>query len=427
MYRLLKLKLAKSAVYGVLTVWLIFRILKYLQKSETLAFHLIEHHELPYCNPIIPDAKQSTFQIDNEYYPKYVPVFLNNSYNFSCLNRNNKTKLILFWNKLFDKQDFNFGIGKQDVFRRQNCPVTNCETTDNKARLNESSMILFDIWKIDVEMLPKWRHESQRWIFHLYESQQRNIRHFAKLNGLFNMSATHRFNSNFTPFYANLLHVVWEKTAKYSYNFKPTKAYLRDKSHFAFQIASNCQTPGKREFYISEMQKYARVDIYGKCGEPCPNNGDTWGQYDCKMVLAKKYKFYLSFENSICQDYITEKFFNTLKYNIVPVVYGHGPYERHVPKSAYINAFDFESPKHLVDHMLKVASNSTLYNSYFKWKQYIRYVHYPSTASICEMCIMLNLEQYYGIKRSVIGDLNSFWNESSECKKLDTLTFKLVS
>ena len=34
------------------------------------------------------------------------------------------------------------------------------------------------------------------------------------------------------------------------------------------------------------------------------------------------YKFYFAFENSLCDDYITEKFFNMLKHNIVPVVLG---------------------------------------------------------------------------------------------------------
>ena len=34
------------------------------------------------------------------------------------------------------------------------------------------------------------------------------------------------------------------------------------------------------------------------------------------------FRFYLSFENALCEDYITEKFFTLLKSNIVPVVMG---------------------------------------------------------------------------------------------------------
>ena len=46
------------------------------------------------------------------------------------------------------------------------------------------------------------------------------------------------------------------------------------------------------------------------------------------MAIAEL--FYLAFENSLCDDYITEKFFSTLKLNIIPVVLGSGKYEEHV-------------------------------------------------------------------------------------------------
>ena len=38
----------------------------------------------------------------------------------------------------------------------------------------------------------------------------------------------------------------------------------------------------------------------------------------CYQMLNNTYKFYLALENSVCQDYVTEKFFNILKYNVIP-------------------------------------------------------------------------------------------------------------
>jgi hypothetical protein len=40
------------------------------------------------------------------------------------------------------------------------------------------------------------------------------------------------------------------------------------------------------------------------------------------LQLVGKYKFALAFENAVCRDYITEKFWRPLKVGTVPIVYG---------------------------------------------------------------------------------------------------------
>ena len=48
-----------------------------------------------------------------------------------------------------------------------------------------------------------------------------------------------------------------------------------------------------------------QVDTYGKCGKlSCPRSQEN----KCLGLLERHYKFYLAFENSNCDDYITEKF-----------------------------------------------------------------------------------------------------------------------
>ena len=70
--------------------------------------------------------------------------------------------------------------------------------------------------------------------------------------------------------------------------------------------------------YVEELMKYIPVDIYGKCGDyPCANKSGT---FPCDYKVATNYKFYLAFENSICVDYVTEKFFNNLLLPVVPIV-----------------------------------------------------------------------------------------------------------
>lgn len=54
-----------------------------------------------------------------------------------------------------------------------------------------------------------------------------------------------------------------------------------------------------------ELQKYIPVDIYGACGTlKCAISE----KQKCDQMLNTDYKFYLAFENSLCYDYITEKF-----------------------------------------------------------------------------------------------------------------------
>ena len=57
-----------------------------------------------------------------------------------------------------------------------------------------------------------------------------------------------------------------------------------------------------------------QVSTYGGCGSPCDD--------ECFRRAKIEHKFYLSFENSICEDYVSEKFFNALHDGLVPVYMG---------------------------------------------------------------------------------------------------------
>ena len=66
----------------------------------------------------------------------------------------------------------------------------------------------------------------------------------------------------------------------------------------------------------------------GQICDPGQSNEDCWER-------LKEYKFYLSFENSACKDYVTEKFYrNALAHAMVPVVLGLQPMDVSVNKPA---------------------------------------------------------------------------------------------
>jgi len=69
--------------------------------------------------------------------------------------------------------------------------------------------------------------------------------------------------------------------------------------------------------------------------------------------------FYLAFENNICQNYVTEKFWNSIRSLTVPIVLSRSVFKgMDVPSNAFIALDDFESVNELVEY-LRVLQNNT--------------------------------------------------------------------
>ena len=154
------------------------------------------------------------------------------------------------------------------------------------------------------------------------------------------------------------------------------------------------------------------LDIFGACGShACPKSGD------CRTFIAASYKFFFAIENSICSGYITEKFFDTLKLDIVPVVLGRVGYESWIPRSGFINAADYASAEDLGEYLLQLGEDEVAYNKYFAWKRYLRVEPRPAQqAYLCEMCIRLNLEERSGVvERKVLRKMKERYGMSENC------------
>jgi hypothetical protein len=73
-----------------------------------------------------------------------------------------------------------------------------------------------------------------------------------------------------------------------------TKYRFDEKKKSIAWFVSNCDSESKRELYVKELQKYIDVDVFGKCGHlKCSKDKK------CYEMIAKNYKFYLAFENSV--------------------------------------------------------------------------------------------------------------------------------
>ncbi len=162
----------------------------------------------------------------------------------------------------------------------------------------------------------------------------------------------------------------------------------KKKGFKAAWFVSNCRARGRR-MVADALTNYMQVDINGICGRhTCPKSNRA----KCFQAMAEEYKFYLSFENTICDDYVTEKFFNILHYNVIPVTLGGADYSQIAPPHSYVNVLDFASLRGLAAHLRRLHEDDAKFAEYFWWRDYYetRKTGNFVQAYYCEICRRLH-------------------------------------
>lgn len=160
---------------------------------------------------------------------------------------------------------------------------------------------------------------------------------------------------------------------------------------------------------MNSLKLHVNVTVYGKCGsKSCPYTKVT----DCYEWLAQRCKFYLSFENSICKDYATEKLYYALMTNMVPVVMGGEDYSRYLPSYSYIDVDDFTNPEALGKYLQALDKDEARYMEYFKWKERFKAEFVPY-GWLCDACALLHSAKVKDLKPR--QDMISWWFEDAHC------------
>ena len=312
------------------------------------------------------------------------------------------------------------------------------------------------------------RNRNQLWLYYALESPRGSFcsMHYkpTDLDDWFNITATYKRDSNFIVNYApvdnkdniqNDLTYLFEFKKLLDTNTNPI-ALLRSlssktKKASVVWFVSHCETSSRRELFITEMRKHIDIDIYGKCGsyfdnslpDPCAKALDP---VKCFNNLLNSYKFYLSFENSLCDDYITEKYWKIYKpgaifqVNMIPVVRGakQEQFEKVAPSNSFINAHNYESPKSLANYLNYLNNNNTAYFEYFQWKtqlyknltQNLKHLKVQNNlenrdrtaflnniehSPFCLMCSMLHNKTFMNSESNKIWKLSEWFSPKSSC------------
>ena len=281
------------------------------------------------------------------------------------------------------------------------------------------------------------------YIFTSYEAPvwgNRRKEKMQRMQGFFNWSMTYRRVSTFYtpyggfmktrdhPFGTDLDTIIKEFGEKNKDIAKKQKSAAS-----IVQIVSNCKSHSKREELVKSIQKLISVDIYGACGTlKCPRSGGGGDAgWKCYQMMDKRYKFYLAWENAFCKEYVTEKFFEIAKYNIIPVVLNGAKMDQIAPKNSYISLQDFKNMSELVRYLQRVEMNDKLFASYFWWRDFysVQDRHISRHKSWCSLCSALHKDKekdwnqehlllandgYH--ENDATSDLNNFWVKGADCK-----------
>ena len=165
------------------------------------------------------------------------------------------------------------------------------------------------------------------------------------------------------------------------------RVFNRDVVYIAWFV-SNCNTHSRREDYVKQLRSQAgiQIDIFGGCASrfhspvatvPCPKESTG-----CMQKTLSNYQFYLSFENSKCDSYITEKYWiQGLNQHAIPIVLGASreQYQRLAVPHSYLHVDDYRSVEDLAQELHRLNQNESEYATYLQWSQIYDVINpYPS-------------------------------------------------
>jgi len=127
----------------------------------------------------------------------------------------------------------------------------------------------------------------------------------------------------------------------------------------------------KRDAYVRELSKYIEIASYGKCLNN-RNWNDLAGALDTaqpEQSLIAAYPFYLAFENSRSEDYVTEKLLRALAVGTIPIYRGAPNVKEFLPDpDAIITPNDFDTPAHLAAYLYCLLMDASSMNKHLAWR-----------------------------------------------------------
>lgn len=237
---------------------------------------------------------------------------------------------------------------KRQSVLSKNCIDQNCYFTSDKDHFDDVrdfNAVLFNIMNLYLDMGPVPYERSDNQVYVAVSTQPAaNHPQDTDFDMFFNLTWTYKLSSDVPfPFMSirnNRGDIIgpkangtrWMNVTKMKPVNKYIKSKLRNKKTAAAWFVSNCYANKERidfgQNLTQELTKYGlTLDIFGTCGnKTCPKDRMD----ECYALIESDYYFYLAFESSFSEDYVTEKILTALQHFAVPVVFGVANYTKYV-------------------------------------------------------------------------------------------------
>ena len=135
---------------------------------------------------------------------------------------------------------------------------------------------------------------------------------------------------------------------------KDPPAIAREKTKFCAFVVSN-KYSAKRINFFKKLSKYKRVDSGGQL----LNN--IGGPVENKLQFINEYKFTIAFENSSYPGYTTEKIFEPMLVNSIPIYWGNPLINKEFNTESFINCHDFKNENDVIQRIIEIDNNPDEY------------------------------------------------------------------
>ncbi|KAM9497170.1 4-galactosyl-N-acetylglucosaminide 3-alpha-L-fucosyltransferase 9-like [Clarias gariepinus] len=282
---------------------------------------------------------------------------------------------------------FGFKFDVNDCFPKLG--ITGCQITDDRSQYDKADGVLFhhrDIGDDIANLLSKPRPPYQKWVWMNMESPDNSGRQ-NWLDDAFNLTSNYRRDSDVWVPYGRL-----RKTTGKDRTFE-----IPPKDKIVCWIVSNWNPNFRRVKYFNELSQHIKVEAYGRAFNRYVSDDDY-------NKILPSCKFYLAFENSIYQDYFSDKLFDPMKVGTIPVVIGppRENYEEFIPADSFIHVDDFESPQKLAEHLTFLDQNQEKYEQYFNWRKlFIVEGSFFGLEHACRSCNYIRNYQGYRVFKNI--------------------------